>query len=78
MVYRGVESGNVEAVFKAATPEAAARPYTTGLEGSALGGGAPELLAVVLDECLVACSYRCCAFSAQQCALQPVVGNMRM
>ena len=41
MVYRGVESGSVEAVFKAATPEAAARSYTTGLEGSALGGRAP-------------------------------------
>ena len=45
MVYRGVESGSVEAVFKAATPEAAARPYTTGLEGSALGGGGSALAA---------------------------------
>lgn len=38
MVYRGIESGNIEAVFKAATPESRARPYRTGLEGSALGG----------------------------------------
>lgn len=38
VVYRGVESGQVEAVFKAATPEFRARPYSTGLEGSAAGG----------------------------------------
>jgi hypothetical protein len=39
VVYRGVESGQLEAVFKAATPEFRARPYSTGLEGSAAGGG---------------------------------------
>ena len=38
VVYRGVETGQVEAVFKAATPEYRARPYSTGLEGSAIGG----------------------------------------
>ena len=41
MVYRGIESGQIEAVFKAATPESLARPYRTGLEGSAVGGNYP-------------------------------------
>lgn len=38
MVFRGVESGQIEAVFKAASLEALARPYRSGLEGSAVGG----------------------------------------
>ena len=41
VVYRGIESGQIEAVFKAATPESLARPYRTGLEGSAVGGKYP-------------------------------------
>ena len=41
VVYRGIESGQIEAVFKAATPESLARPYRTGLEGSAVGGNYP-------------------------------------
>lgn len=41
MVYRGIESGQIEAVFKAASPESLARPYRTGLEGSAVGGNYP-------------------------------------
>ncbi len=38
VVYRGIESGQIEAVFKQATPESLARPYRTGLDGSAVGG----------------------------------------
>ena len=38
VVYRGLETGQVEAVFKAATPEYLARSYSTGLEDSATGG----------------------------------------
>jgi hypothetical protein len=44
VVYRGVEYGQIEAVFKAASPEFLARPYTTGLEGSAIGGAAASVL----------------------------------
>ncbi|CAL8464277.1 g3812 [Coccomyxa elongata] len=43
VVYRGIESGNIEAVFKSATAESRARPYRTGLEGSAVGGEGPGI-----------------------------------
>ena len=68
MVYRGIEYGQIEAVFKAATEESRARPYTTGLEDSAVGGalctkdynllGARPMLVPGPSQC-----YQCLALS---------------
>ena len=38
MAFRGVEVGSLEALLKAASPEHMSRPYSSGLEDSAIGG----------------------------------------
>lgn len=40
VVFRGVEMGSLEALIKAASAEHKSRPYSSGLEDSAVGGEA--------------------------------------
>ena len=38
VAFRGIEMGSLEALLKAASPEYRSRPYSSGLEDSAVGG----------------------------------------
>jgi len=39
VAFRGIESGSLEALLKSASSEYKSRPYSSGLEDSAVGGG---------------------------------------
>jgi len=39
VAFRGIETGSLEALLKSASSEYKSRPYSSGLEDSAVGGG---------------------------------------